>query len=301
MAFASGSESTDGNNVFKRYIGVGSVFVVAVNPDKKALEDLYKITIENDPQYISTVTLGDIGNERDVKQVRLDFILKTDPNKNDNIDFISKASFFVRNEFRYNRDGSKIQIINKYGETTWVNTITPDAKQNTEFIGAPAWFEYADVRPCYVGEEEVTNFIKVYLNIPSKSYKKADGTTVTIENKADAEARLDSISEYFKGNFSELQAIIAMQPSNKLKALFGVKTTAENKQYQDVYIQMFLRNYVKDYSKLDASVKERKDMGSYPNTEFEICSLKEYGLNPTSFDVNNEAESSPEKWGFSPS
>ena len=40
MAVASGRKSIEGNAV-KRYVGVGSVFVLSVNPNKAELEKLY--------------------------------------------------------------------------------------------------------------------------------------------------------------------------------------------------------------------------------------------------------------------
>ena len=56
--------------------------------------------------------------------------------------------------------------------------------------------------------------------------------------------------------------LIKLQPNNKVKALFGVKTTADNKQYQAIYTQKFLKNSINDYSKLEKEVQERKAAGA---------------------------------------
>lgn len=287
MAFATGSESTEGN-VVKKYTGVGSVGVLAVNPNKETLEKLYNTTINDDPSYLSEVEVGPEGDKHTVPQVRIDFIVQTDPEKCNGIDMKTKIPFFITREVRYNRDRSKVQVINKYGETTWLPI--ENAKSGT----VPAnlsWFEPADFRPAYIGEEDLTGFLKAYLNIPNKSYRKASGEVVEIPNKADAEARLDKIDNYFKGDYSELREAISLQPKNRVKGLFGVRTTEDGKQYQAVYTQKFLKNSVTDYSRLDAELQERKAAGAYPTTEFEVCDLKEYTIEPTDFNNNPEPSS----------
>lgn len=289
MAFGAGKESTEGS-VVKRYIGVAPVYVLAVNPNKAELEKLYDTEIENAPEYIGESEVGPEGNKRTVPQVRLDFIIKTDSDKC-GIDMMSKVSFFLKRDARYNRDATKIQVINKYGETTWLPVENAKAGTVPENL---SWFEPADFRPAYIGEEELTNFIKAYLNIPNKSYRKKDGTVVDIKDKSEAEARLDNIENYFKGDFSELRNVIALQPKNKVKCMFGVKTTDENKQYQAVYTQKFLKNNVTDYSKLDEELQERKANGAYPDTEFSVCDLKEYGVEATNFsEVTNSDSDMP--------
>lgn len=289
MAFASGKESIEGN-VIKRYIGVGPVFVLAVNPNKAELEKLYNTEIENTPEYISETEIGPEGSKHKVPQVRLDFIVKTDTERCNGIDLKTKVSFFLNKEFRYNRDGSKVQVINKYGETTWLPI--EDAKAGT-VPESLKWFEPADFRPAFIGEEELVGFIKAYLNIPNKSYRKKNGEVVELKDKSEAEARLDKIEDYFKGDFSELKKVIALQPKNKVKVLFGVKTTDDNKQYQTVYTQKFLKNNVTDYSNLDKEVQERKANGAYQSTDFCVCDLKEYTVESTDFTSSELSEGLP--------
>lgn len=284
MAFATGKESTEGVAV-KRYIGVAPVYVLAVNPNKAELEKLYDTELENAPEYVGEAEIGQEGNKKKVPQVRLDFIVQTDPEKCNGIEMKTKVSFFIKKEWRYNRDETKVQVINKYGETTWLPI--ENAKNGTVPENL-SWFEAADFRPAFIGEEELTAFIKAYLNIPNKSYRKKDGTVVELKDKSEAEARLDKIADYFKGDFSELRNVIALQPKNKVKCMFGVRTTDENKQYQAVYTQKFLKNNVTDYSKLDEELQERKANGAYPDTEFSICDLKEYSVEATEFATTTE-------------
>lgn len=284
MAFSKGTESKEGNAV-KRYIGVAPVFVLAVNPSKSELEKLYNTQLENDPKYLSEVEVGE--DKHKVQNVRLDFIVKTDAEKCGGIEFTTKASFFIRNEYRYNKDQTKVQVIDKYGRTAWVTIEQAKAHEIPVYKNGPANID-KDYRPAYHGEEELTKFIKAYLGI-SNVMKYVNNTWVMVDNPEDCEARLEDIAEYFKGNFKELRDVIALQPDNKVKILFGVKTTDDNKQYQAIYNQMFLKNVTTDYSKLDENLQERKAAGAYPTTEFTVCDLKEYNVEST--DLSNSGAS----------
>lgn len=275
MAFAAGRESQD-NVVFPKYIGVGMFNVISVNPTKAEAEVIYGRDIENEIVYTSK------DEKTDVAQVRLDFIVKTIPEKNDGIELLSKISFFLKNEPRLNRDGDKIEVINKYGETTWVTIEQAQAGLNEVPANVSGWFE-GPYRPVCVGESDLTSFLKIYMSIPGKSYKKKSGEIVYLENPADAEARLDNIMTYFSGNVREIQQLVKLQPNNKVQLAIGVKTTDDNKQYQDCFTKMPMRSNLKDFSKLDAAIKDAKDNGAYSHTEFSIKPLAEYSVEATSF------------------
>lgn len=287
MAFAAGQASTEGTEV-KRYWGVAPVYVLAVNPNKEELEKLYNTSIENNPEYISELEVGE--DKHKVANVRLDFIIKTDTERCDGIDFTSKVTLFLRNEYRFNKDKSKVQVIDKYGRTAWVDIETAKNHEIPMYKNGPANLD-KDYRPAYYGEEDLTNFLKAYLNIPNVM-KYVNNQWVMSENPEDSEARLEKITDYFKGDFTELKQAIALQPNNKVKVLFGVKSTNDNKQFQACYTQMFLRNNVTDYSRLDKDLQERKNNGAYPNTDFIVDSIREYKVEATDFS-NNSSNDSP--------
>lgn len=284
MAISKGRESVE--TVVKRYIGVAPVYVLAVNPNKAELEKIYNVSIENEPEYLGEAELSD-GTK--VPQVRIDFIVRTDPDKC-GIEMTTKIPFYIRKSARTNKEGTKVQVINKYGETAWPTIEEAKAGKMPENL---SWFEPADIRPAFVGEEDLTKFIKAYLNIPNKSYRNKDGKVIELQDKSEAEVRLDHIPDYFTGDFSELKTVVTLQPKNKVKCMFGVRTTDEGKQYQAVYTQRFLKNGVNDYSLLDAEYQERKSNGGYPNTEFMICDLKEYMVEATDFSANDESTDLP--------
>ena len=55
MAISKGKESTEGG-MFKRFIGVGSCYVKAINPTKEEMEKLYNTTLEKAPEYVGDMS-----------------------------------------------------------------------------------------------------------------------------------------------------------------------------------------------------------------------------------------------------
>jgi hypothetical protein len=294
MAFGQGQTSNEGVSI-KRFIGVAACNVLGVNPNKAALEKIYGTTLEKEPEYIGEVEI----NGKKIKQVRIDFIVKPDSEKyldssNKPVDFTSKVAIFVRNSYRYNKDNTKVQVIDKYGRTAWVTIEQAKTNEIPVYSNGPANID-KDYRPAYIGEEELVNFIKTYLGIPSVD-KWADGKIVgKIDNPEDAEARLDNISKYFDGDFSELSTIINYQPNNKIKILFGVRNTEDGKTYQSTYTRMFLKSFASDYSRLEKDVKQAQESGALSTTEFEFTDLHEYTVKTTDFTTpsGNNADALP--------
>lgn len=277
MAFASGSESKD--RVKKLYIGVAPVFIVGVNPNKAEYEKLFNRTLDDAPVYIGEGEVGPEGDRVKVPQIRIDFIVKTDAEKC-GVELTDRITFFLSKAMNFNRDRSKVEVINKYGESTYLPIA---CVEGTEPIpDNMKWYDTSGMRPTYIGEADLTAFIKAFLNIPSKSYRKGN-EVVFIKNLADAEAKLDKIESYFRGDVSELKSVIGLQPNNRVKAMFGVKTTDDNNQYQAVYTKKFLKNIVNDYSKLDEDLQARKNAGAYPSVEFLAEPIKEYTVESTDF------------------
>ena len=285
MAFGKAQVSKEATEI-KRYTGVGSVFVVGVNPNKAELEKLYDRELDKDPEYLT---------EKDgVTSARIDFIIKTDPTAkcSNGIELLTKFSMFIRNEYRFKRDKTKVQVIDKYGRTAWVTKEQAKAHEIPVYKNGPANID-KDYRPAYVGEEDITNFLKLFLGIPNvEKWVKNEETgrrevVGLVDNPQDCECRLENIEDYFKGKFNEIKGAINLMPNNKIKVLFGVRTTDEGKQYQDVYTRKFLSNTVSVYDKLAEDVQTNKDNGAYPNTEFVIADLQEYTVQATNFNNTN--------------
>jgi hypothetical protein len=174
--------------------------------------------------------------------------------------------------------------MNNYGETTWLTI--EDAKNGT-IPESQSWFE-GPFRICYNGEPQLTMFIKKFLGIPNKSYKKQSGEIVTIENKEDAYAALDRPKTLFSGNVNEIQNAISAFPNNKIKLLMGVKTV-EGKQFQDFYSEMPISLGSTSYTSLEKNMLESKANGGYPNTEFVVAPLDVYTPSPSSLSPSTQS------------
>ena len=289
MAIAKGKESIEATG-YKRYTGVGAAFIKAVNPNKKEMEALYGREQENEPEYVGTVER----DGKDIPNVRISFITNPDPEKYGE-GILIPHTYFLRREYRYNSDKTKVQVIDKYGRTAWVTIEQAKNHEIPMYSNGPANLD-KDYRPAYVGEEELTQFLINYLNIPNvMKYDRANNKWYLVDNPQDSECRLDEIEKYFKGDFTELRSAIALQPTNKVKILYGVRTSDDNKQYQTTYTRMTLKNSVTDYSKLDADVmemKSRSTSASVAQTEYRVDDFQEYKVEATHITETAATENS---------
>ena len=289
MAIAKGKESTEATG-YKRYIGVGAAFVKAVNPNKKEMEALYGREQENEPEYVGTVER----DGKDIPNVRISFITNPDPDKYGE-GILIPHTYFLRREYRYNSDKTKVQVIDKYGRTAWVTIEQAKNHEIPMYSNGPANLD-KDYRPAFVGEEELTQFLINYLNIPNvMKYDRANNKWYLVDNPQDSECRLDEREKYFKGDVTELRSAIALQPTNKVKILYGVRTSDDNKQYQTTYTRMTLKNSVTDYSKLDADVmemKSRSTSASVAQTEYRVDDFQEYKVEATHITESTAATES---------
>lgn len=287
MAVSRGQASVEAP-VRKLYIGVASSYILAVNPSKAELERLTGRTQDKDPEYLGSAEV----NGNTIPQVRIDFIVKPDPEKyldvqNQPIDTLIHVSIFLRKQYRYSTNKGTYQIIDKYGRTAWATEADIEARRIPVYQTKDGGTMQANISPDYVkayeGLEELTKLIRAYLNIPGIEKWENGRVVGTIDNPAEAEVLPDHIEDYFNGDFSELKEIFGYQPDNKVKILFGVRTTPENKQYQAAYTKMFLKNNISDYSKLDAEIANAKANNGLQTTEFECTEFHEYQLVPSTF------------------
>lgn len=280
-------ESTD-TQEYKRYIGVGSSYVMAVNPDKKKLDELMGFESANEPEYVKD---GENG-----KEAHVTFIVRTDPEANGGIEITNRLTFVLRNEPAYNRDKSKVQVIDAYGNSTWVDTET--AKTGGQL---PSNYKICQTkyRMAANGEVDLVSFLKTFLVVPSSlDYK--NGTWVLNDKAEEGKFELEHIKDYFNGDFSEIKQAIALQPNNKVKLLYGVRTTDEGKQYQAIATRgdLVLRNNAGSnaLAKADKDLTSMKENGSYPNTDFRIQELQEYTVEPTNLDAAPGASDNAMPW-----
>ena len=280
LAIGKTQESTE-TAEFKRYVGVGSSFVVAVNPTKEELEAIYGREQANDPEYVVDTDNG--------KEAHITFVVKTDPVVNNGIEIINRAMFTLRNAPAYNRDQTKVQVIDKYGNTTWADTEVAKAKGKILTANGNDAKIAPDYRMACVGEADLIEFLKPYLGV-GDAFNYINGSWVLKNgNLDDYLFGLEHIKDYFTGDFSELKEALALQPNNKVKLLYGVRTADDGKQYQTVVVRhgFVLPNYAgsKAFERLEKELARAKDNGSFASTELRVQELAEYNVAPT--DLNS--------------
>lgn len=275
LAIGKTQESTE-TQEFKKYVGVGSSYVVAVNPTKKELEEIYGHEMANDPEYVVDTDKG--------KEARITFIVKTDPNVCNGVEITNRVMFTLSNAPAYNKDQSRVQVIDKYGNTTWANI--EDAKAGKKLFSTTGKELKIDssYRMACVGEADLIGFLKAYLNV-GDAFNYVNDSWVKKDNADDFLFGLEHIKDYFSGNFSEIKDAIALQPNNKVKLLYGVRTKDDGKQYQTVATRngMVLLNSAgsKALDKLEKDLINAKNAGSYASTDFRVQPLAEYSVEPT--------------------
>ena len=267
FAFGKAVESKETSEI-KRYVGVAPVQIVAINPTKTELESIYNTTLEKEPEYLGSMER----NGKNVPHIRIDFIVKTNPEKSNGIEMTTKMAFFVRKAFMTNKDNTKVKVIDKYGRTAWVTQDEFKNKLVPQYANGPARID-SGYRALYMGEEELLKFVKNYLGV--------DGTWRMRANPQDYEAGFNDIEKWFGGDISEIKSAIAMMPNNYVKVLFGVRHTDEGREYQDVFTRETLKYNARKNTSIERALKEAKDNGAYPNSDFEVCDLKEYNPTPT--------------------
>lgn len=295
MAVSRGQKSTEGA-VRKLYVGVGSSFIMAVNPTKAELEKIYGRTQESDPEYLSEVEVNDL----QIPQARLDFIIKPNSTKyldaqGAPVDAIIHAPIFLRRRYVFGQTSNKFKVIDKYGRTAWATKEEIEGKKIPTYKDKDGNEFQArispDYIPCYEGLEELTQLIRAYLNIPTVDKWENKKIVGLIDNSSDAEVMPDHVEDYFKGNFSELKEIFGYQPENEVKLGYYVRNnTADGKQYQGVYMKMPMKNSTTTsnniYAKYAEEITNAQNRGSLSNCEFDFGELHEYVVTPTTFAPN---------------
>lgn len=292
MALSAGKETTEGGS-FKMYTGITPVGCKYVNPTKEQLTQMLGREWTKEQVYIKT-------DDKGVQQVNLMFPLTVDTTVNgEKVNFTVFQNITLKNAPRYNSNGDKFQVVDKWGNFSWVteeqftNHVTPLSSNGKKLkIDASSW------RKAWQGEENLMKFLKPRLNIDDAfEYKNNEWSLKA--NTAGCECRLDNIANYFKGDVSEIQGGLNMMPENKVKAFVYVD------EYEGKQRQAIAREYVNLASnKYNDLEKEIENINNNKGTNFTLCELKEYKVESTQFapnstqmpETNNPFETANSPW-----
>lgn len=282
MAFSSGKSSIASSP--KRYIGIGTASVLAVNPTREELNKIYGNDSNTDPiVYNSTREI----DGKAIPTARISFVIKLDAADNNGIDFITTLNFNLEKRNRVSMDGNKVQVIDEYGRTSWVTQDEFKTKSIPVYANGPAKIS-PNYRPILRGEENLVKFLKAFLSIDDIDiFNSTTNKFETNKSPNDCIINLEHIADYFNGNFNEIKEGIALQPDNKVKILFGVRHSDNNIDYQDFFNSCFLRARQKSIKMLKREFESVKSRGGYPNTDFAIDMISVYeGPVATKFEDN---------------
>jgi|SRR6056297_3371882 len=191
----------------KLYTGIAEFKVIAVNPDKKQLEEIQDRELENEPEYTGTTESGK-------PKVRLDFYIESVDGK-----IRTKFPIWVSGDKVLSRAENK-QFINRKLQSTYAKS-KDDLAQNENMT----WFDLETAREAYEGEVELYDFIAKITNA---------------ETGKDADLEFEDIKAIIKGDVSELKAIVE-KLGKTVRLMLGVK----DGKYQDVFRKYVQRGHIK--------------------------------------------------------
>lgn len=247
---------SSGEGNFKKFVGLFEAKVIAINPSAEEYKEVLGMELKEDSkalEYLGT------SREDDNTTLRVDVWMEEIKNGDK-----FKATFFLENKEKENKEGTKLQYINNIGVCSWAEDPSH----------LPEWFVKREYRPAFVGEEELYNFLRTWLG--NLDYRDAE-TTLELDWK-----------KIMKGNVKDIKNQIDGEWSTNVVALATIKTVIkdeETKEYQSVYTKAFLPAYtlkqfrLVDYNKIDVQdrLRSKSSKDLKPHERFVKDVVGEYG------------------------
>lgn len=261
------TESVD----YAKKVGMFEANVIAINPDAEQYKDVLGMELKEDSKATEYLGESKDGNTT----LRVDIWLQ---NIKDESKY--KATFFLEDKQKTNKDESKKQYINNIGNCSWAANVKD----------LPEWFSSRDYRIAYVGEEELYNFLKIWLGALD-------------QRDVDAVLELDW-KKLMKGNVKEIANQIDGELCTPVGTLATIKTVFkedESKEYQSIYNKGFFPTYfmkffrLVDYSneKVLSVLKNKKSKDLKPYERYILNLTGEYGCKDF-FIINDLKDYDPE-------
>lgn len=248
-------ENTGGGD-FSKKVGLFEANVIAINPTLEEFKDVLGMELKEDSKAAEYLGETKDGNN----YLRVDFWLQR-VNHDDKF----KVSFFLEDKERENKDGTKKQYINSVGQCSWA------ADEND----LAEWFTKGrDFRVAYTGEEDLYNFMRVWL--ADLDYRDAD-TVLQIEWKKLMRGNVKDIKDQINGEWCK--SVVA------LATVIVKERDGESKEYQGIYNKAFIGGYalkqfrLVDYGnkKTQETLKNKKPRDLKAHEKFVMNVIGEYG------------------------
>lgn len=275
----------------KKYVGVASVKVLAVNPKNSTLRK-YGWTIDesaDEPKYIFTADDG-------TQSTRVRFLVEIqdiEPKP------VISLDFWIRDGFVIGKKTGKCRVIDSFGRVAWATKDEAKAHKIPQYTSGPA--EIAnDYKGCHPGQDKLIAFLFKYLNVtPFMKYDKNKQEWVREKNPG--QLTIDNWKNLVAGDMTEVMEFLSLEPDNCVKVVLGVKTTEENRTYQTFlddcdgtrttpYIGNNVRpdkttgEYSQARKRIDAFYKDHTNSS---NVIFSALPVKEWSESATSVEDNS--------------
>lgn len=248
-----------------KYVGLFEARVIGINPTIEEFESLLGWTPKEDSKQFDYLGESKDGNT----YLRVDFWLeeiktrKRDDGTEVNEKF--KVTFFLEDKDRENKDQTRKQYINTVGVCSWA------ADPND----LPDWFKERDYRVAHTGEEQLYNFIRMWL---SKLDYRSVETVLELDWKKLMRGNVKEIREQLNGEW--VSNIVALATVEAVEKADGVV------EYQRIYNDAFLPPYsLKFFRTLDymnpdiqakLAIKKSRDLKPHEKFVLNVTNL-EYG------------------------
>ncbi len=255
---------------FTPYIGYAVMRVVAVNPTG---EELFKIAgMGLGPETFCGK------NDQNIDWAQVNIWLGP-ADDNPQVPFV-KLPIRLFRQVRKNKEGSKVKVIDHYGNTAWV---TNEQFQKQEIPLSKSGIALPIIPPyelCCVNQDVLTDFIRTWANIrqsfswdnDKKAFvKKAD------EELKECECKLDRLKNLWVGDFSEIKQFVEPLRDYKIKVLLMVRNVVikgVERDLQSVFPQVL--PYYRDFDALRKAYEKEVANGGFKNTRTEFRDAEPY-------------------------
>ena len=216
------STVSSGASDIKKYIGVATISVLAVNPNNATLRNYgWKVQEGADePHYSSMSEDGKpVGRVRFLCQIH---DLKEKP--------VVALDFWCRPGFVIGKTSGKARIIDSYGRVAWATKEEVKGHKIPQYTNGPASIAQ-DYKPCHPGQDKLIAFIYKLMNItPLKTFDNAKQEFVA--TKTPGRLTIDDWDAICTGDTKEIEGYLKLRPDNRMKVVLGVRTNDENKTFQ---------------------------------------------------------------------
>lgn len=235
----------------KKFIGVGSVNIVAINPNNATLRK-YGWAIPDDADERSYVYTKDKNGNPDNK-AKVRFLLQIQDLKDKPV---VPFDIWIRPEAFLDKTGQKCKVIDAYGRTAWASKEEYKAHKIPRYTNGPADID-SHYAACHPGESELVTFLMRYLNCtPLTEFNRT--TKAWEPTSAPGKLTIDNWKELCVGNVNELKQYVASKPENRLKLIFGVETLDNNHTVQRFMVPSSIkdRGYIGNGASPDTATGE---------------------------------------------